>query len=315
MKKTNENSKRPIVMIATHAIFNFENHNVNADKQGMPKNSKDKTYISGQKIRYSTLRTISELMGENYIFGTGDKKSEYLSVDNSSLYGGYMKTLKDFKSSTKNASLLCPIAKSINKANFYVNEGTRFDINGKEHMPFNENISENDLFCISRFLDLREFGSRKMVEINNDICKTKFFKFLKDEELKDRLIYFLESLSYISGLANQGNKTVDNTPKKIAIIFDTYSTTKKYFDVPEKEKENYVKSVLERGGFVFEGDDSTDNTVSDAIKQSINKILSEFFIFESDFYEYVDENQFFKRNKTKIKVEENKTEETAEING
>jgi CRISPR-associated protein Cas7/Csp1 len=310
MNTKNQNSKKPIVMIATHAIFNFENHNVNADKQGMPKNHKDKTYISGQKIRYSTLKTISELMGEGNIFGSGDKKSEFISLDNSSLFGGYMKTEKDLKSSTKNASLLCPVAKSINKSNLYINEGTRFDINGTNHMPFNESISENDLFCISRFLDLREFGSRKMVEIKNDICKTKFFKFLKDEEIKSKLSFFIESMSYISGLANQGNKTVDNTPKKIAFIFDTYSTTKKYFNASEKERSNYVKSVIDRGGFVIEGDDDSEKSVSDAISECLEKLNEMFFIFESDFYEYIDEVEFFKKNKTKIKVtKESKLEE------
>jgi CRISPR-associated protein Cas7/Csp1 len=299
-----------IKLLGVHCLFEFKNHNVNSDMQGSPKNNGVNGFISGQKIRYCTLQSMNDVTNNEFIFGRSDKKNKFITKDLSSLFGGYMQTEKSTLSLTKRATLLCPPPLTINKQETFISEGVRFSVEDTKHMPFNKVFSRNDIFNVSRFLDLREFGSRKVVSIEDGFCKTKNLRFFSNKENKEYIKIFLESLKMLDGLGQQGNNTVDNTPKEITIIFNPIYETKDWYSLNEKERENYRNEILNNNGFIVEGNNKTDFSVYEAIKVSINKLNELSFVYED--YEEMKEEEFFNK-KLEVKIKEKKNKKEVEV--
>jgi CRISPR-associated protein Cas7/Csp1 len=265
----------------------FENHNVNGDESGKPKEVGGNVYISGQKIKFMIFEKMKELSiknGLNLNFPAGDMKTYDITNDIVSDLGGYMNT---DNLSKRKSPIDVSFAISKEKSNYFDDLFVRFENfstgNDKEKQRINnKTYSEKDIIPINYRLNVDEVGTTKHYHIDNNIfVKEVSVLRISETEKINRILSFIEATTGLNGLANQSRNAVDNTAKKWFIAFDSVKQFKKYFEMTEKEKSVYLEDLKKRNVIYFEGDceKNTGLSVNDAFEKCVEYIKNNQNLF------------------------------------
>lgn len=284
---------KKVLTINVSREFKFDNHNINADEDGRPKEYDGKVYISGQKLRYCLLESMKDFKsdyGVDALVSTGDAPSEDIAKDLRSDFGGYMITTSKSKSednkdiagsSNKRKSPVdVDFAVSKKQSNYFDDLFVRFKnttIKDKDNeQRINTKVfSESDVMESTMLLHVDMVGTEKRVFIEgNKFINEERVLMYSEEEKKNRLKLFVKSTSVLAGLANQSRNATNTTPDKIFISFDGKREFKKFFNLNEVERSNYLRRIGE--GNYFIGDDSTEFSVQDAVESAIQYIEENF---------------------------------------
>ena len=289
--------------------FLFENHNVNANEEGRPKEANGKVYISGNKTRFMIFEKMKDYVIENGVntqISTGDSLLGDIVNDIRSDLGGYMITTsatKDESTSKKGkkkgksedsdeegeekegaivgfsekrvSPLKVAFSFSREKSDFMDDLFVCFaNTDDKSNQRINTKFySIKDVIDINSQLNIDEVGRKKTFTIVDKkfVQETNELLITQEEKMK-RLELYLKSVGELKGLANYSRNATNNTPNKIFISFAENRRFVKFFQMSQMEQTNYLRT-LEPGSY-FIGDDNTDFSVNDAITASIEWLNS-----------------------------------------
>lgn len=267
--------------------FLFENHNINANEDGRPKEADGKFYLSGNKTRFMIFEKMKDFIivdGINSLISTSDSITGDIINDIRSDLGGFMitegkktkkneegKEIKEAGSSTKRVSpLKVAFSFSREQSNYFEDLFVKFsNTDDKSDQRINNrSYSLRDVVDVNTQLNIDEVGREKRFNIvDKKFIKEENKLLITEEEKINRLKLFLLSVGELKGLANFSRNATNNTPDRIFISFAENRKFVKYFQMTTMQQQNYLKT-LEPGSY-FIGDDNSNYSVNDAITDSI----------------------------------------------
>lgn len=271
----------------------LENHNVNSNEEGQPKEVNGKTAISGQKLRHSIFENIEVLnkqdsnKGNTYL-SNADGVTCDISTDLRSDFGGYMDTSDMSFANKRKSPINVAYAVSKHKNNFFDDLFVRFS-NSPTTTKHNKqrintkSYSAEDIITTNYSLDCLMLSTTKYFTYTDEKhISSEYVKHVDEKERKRRAILFLKGSRNLSGMANQARNAISTRPKKVFISFDTINTFEKYFDLNVDEQKSYLKELDRRNVKYIIGDDNSNYSVDSAYAEA------EQFLIENELVDYSD---------------------------
>lgn len=268
--------------ILVNAEYKLENHNVNGDETGNPKEVDDRVYISGQKLRYSIIKRMEDnvIGGDvNDKFSPGDAPTGDIVNDWSSDFRGFMVTEKGENSKVRKSPIDTCFSIAKNKSDLFDDLFTRFDSfkkdNGDKQRINEKTYSHRDIMPVTFTLNVPMLSCIKKYNIDdNKFISERRILLISNEEKVNRVIEFIKATNGLSGLANTSRNAVDNTPRKFFIAFNDREEFKKYYEMCEKEQTVFRKDLDRRKIVYFEGDvlGETGMTVNEAVDKACDYV-------------------------------------------
>lgn len=277
------------------SISTFENHTANGAENKFKNHTtfkqtcRNEAYVSGQMQRHVLANTISELNDcepnkkETYVSnsnGTGGTDS--IKKDLRADLLGLLNLSKESLAEKRVSPIKVTPAISLNEAEITTDLLTNYQVNSKENMLANKDISRSDKMLMNFFLNIGEVGITKNFKYDNSIhIDTEYVQHIDETERKRRARLFLEATKSLNGYANQSRNAIAAEPEDVLIIFLYEKQNMKgmrYFKSNEQVRKNILEELKDNGADVFIGCDDSTNSVNSAYKAALNK-LSELEIF------------------------------------
>lgn len=277
----------------------FENHRANGGENilgnvpSIKKRPDDKCYVSGQMQRHVLFSSIdrfnSDYQRENHITAKDDKHTFVSNADGitgkieSDLradMGGFLHTIDGIGSIRRTSPISVTPAVATNKSDFGRDLLVRLNqnVNTTDQAIVSTEYSKEDDMCMNFFLDVTSLSMYKTYKYEGNLhVSTECHKFAYEVERKRRAELFLNATRFMNDYANQARNAVCGEPQKVLIVFDNVMSRKasRYFKAGDKEKENILAELEDRGATYFLGDDTQgEKSVLKAYKEAL-KFLDE----------------------------------------
>ena len=274
--------------ILVSALAPFENHIANGGEKllgnasSIKRRPDGKVYVSGQMQRhvlFSAIDRINETAsakGETFV-SNGDGISNLIEIDLRADMGGFMHPSKGDYSGRRTAPLSVTPAVAVKTSevgrDLLVRIRMNEDDDAKEQALATREFSESDLMHMNFFLDISSLGISKAFKYEKSFnIGKKYFKHTSEPERLRRVTMFLEASKSMNDYANQARNAVSGEPQEVLIVFDTILSRKasRYFTAEQKERQNILEELNDRGAKFFIGDDKSDVSVAKAYKEALD---------------------------------------------
>lgn len=273
--------------IFVSALAPFENHIANGGEKllgnasSIKRRPDGKVYVSGQMQRHVLFSAIDRMneadtgKGETFV-SNGDGVSNQIEKDLRADMGGFMHPSKGDYSGRRTAPLSVTPAVAMKASEVGRDLLVRIKMNtendAKDQALATREFSESDLMHMNFFLDISSLGISKAFQYEKSFnLGKKYFKHTTEEERRRRVKLFLDATKSMNDYANQARNAVSGEPQEVLIVFDTILSRKasRYFNAAEKERQNILEELKDRGAVHFLGDDKGDNSVHQAYKEAL----------------------------------------------
>lgn len=273
--------------ILVTTLVPFENHIANGGEKllgnasSIKRRPDGRVYVSGQMQRHVLFSAIDRInladpqRGETFV-SNGDGISNQIENDLRADMGGFMHPSKGDYSGRRTAplSVTPAVAMKVSEIGRDLLVRVRMDNTdtAKEQALATKEFSEYDLMHMNFFLDISALSISKAFKYESGFnIETKYFKHANDNERQRRARLYLEATRSMNDYANQARNAISGEPQQVLIVFDTILSRKasRYFLTEEKEKNNILAELKDRGAVYFIGDDKTEDSVSKAYKEAL----------------------------------------------
>jgi CRISPR-associated protein Cst2 len=236
-----------------------------------------RVYISGQMQRHALFSAIDRLNEDDparngtYV-SNGDGVSTNIEKDIRSDLGGFLDPSKGDYSGRRTAPVTATLAVASKSSEVGRDLLVRLKMNQnqdstqRQALATNE-FSERDEMYMSFHLDIGGVGIIKRFRYEGEKhIMTEYEKLISEEERMRRVRLFLEATRSMTDYANQARNATTGEPQKVLIVLDPKMSRKaiRYFapETTEREKENILQELKNRGAQPFLGDDTATEGMS-----------------------------------------------------
>ncbi|HRD82771.1 MAG TPA: type I-PGING CRISPR-associated protein Cas7/Csp1 [Saprospiraceae bacterium] len=282
--------------ILISAIAPFENHIANGGEKILSNASSVKrlpdgrVYISGQMQRHVLFSAIERVndadpqKGDTYV-SNGDGVTSKIETDLRADLGGFMHPSKNDYSGRRTAPISATMAVSLEESSvgrdllLRLRQDSSGGEDSKKQAIATKEFSMLDKMHMNFSLEVGAMGTSKKFEYGGKSMhlSTGYVLHTPADERKRRAKLFLEAAMSMQDYANQARNMVSGEPEEVLIVFDTKVSRKaaRYLVAEEKERENILMELTDRGAKVFYGNDKEGSVSVHAARKQALAFLAE----------------------------------------